>query len=129
MRGRDILIIDDDDDLRELLAELLRSREFVVRLARHGAEALAQLRSGPAPDLIVLDYMMPVMDGPGFLSARREFPELAAIPVFLLTAMGDAARDPSVASATRCFRKPLPFADLVGAVNQAHGDGAEPTRG
>ena len=50
----------------------------------------------------------------------------AFIPVFLLTAMGDAARDPACASATRCLRKPLPFADLVAAIDQtlsAEGEG------
>jgi CheY-like chemotaxis protein len=117
MRGREILIVDDDDDLRELLAELLRSREFTVRVARHGADALRQLEAHALPDLIVLDYMMPVLDGPGFLAARGLAPTLASIPVFLLTAMGDAARDPACVAATRCFRKPLPFAELLGAIH------------
>jgi CheY-like chemotaxis protein len=116
-----ILLVDDDDDLRELLAELLHAHGFRVAVARHGAEALDLLSRGERPSLIVLDYMMPVMDGPTFLATKLRDERLAAIPVFLLTAMGDAARDPACASATRCLRKPLPVADLVLAINQALG--------
>jgi CheY-like chemotaxis protein len=118
----DILLVDDDTDLRELLAELLGARGFKVDTARHGAEALDILRAGPLPLLILLDYMMPVLDGPGFLAARQTDPALAALPVFILTAMGDAAIGASAHLATRTFRKPLRIVDLVGAINSTLGD-------
>jgi CheY-like chemotaxis protein len=118
----EIMLVDDDDDLRELLAELLVAHGFRVRVARHGADALDQLTAGGLiPALILLDYMMPVMDGPTFLAAKLRDSRLAGVPVVLLTAMGDAERDSACASATLCLRKPLPFADLIGAINQALG--------
>lgn len=126
MGAYDILLVDDDDDLRDLLAELLRARGFAVEVSKHGAEALSVLDRGDGlPRMILLDYMMPVLDGPGFLAATRRDPRVARIPVVILTAMGDAARDPACAPAVACLRKPLPFPDLLRAIQKVLGAPAE----
>jgi DNA-binding response OmpR family regulator len=115
----DILLIEDDDDLRELLAELLRAQGIEVRVAQHGREALAVLRSGaPLPALILLDMMMPVMDGPTFRAEQRGDPALADIPVFVLTARGDARASMDGMEATRIFGKPVPLDRLLAAITE-----------
>jgi CheY-like chemotaxis protein len=85
--GRPILIVDDDVDILDALTDTLRDRGFEVLTARNGFEALALLRTiEVTPAVILLDLMMPVMDGYTFLEERRKTPRLAAIPVTILTA-------------------------------------------
>jgi CheY-like chemotaxis protein len=82
-----ILIVDDDLDIREALVETLEDMGFPVVTAAHGSEALALLRHTPVlPSLILLDLMMPVMDGYRFWEELRRDPELASIPVAIITA-------------------------------------------
>ena len=115
----DILLVEDDEDLRELLAELLRSHGHEVRVAEHGAQALAVLRNGePLPALILLDMMMPIMDGPGFRAEQRKDPALAQIPVFVLTARGDSKTSMADMGCARLFGKPVPLASLLGAIDE-----------
>lgn len=80
-----ILLVDDDDDLRTTLAEVLEDEGFRVTQAASGREALERLAAEPA-DLIVLDYMMPEMSGADFREAQRARPGIKEIPVVLLTA-------------------------------------------
>jgi CheY-like chemotaxis protein len=83
----DVLIVDDDRDIREALAELLELEGYRTSTAADGADALAQLRGAARPPrLILLDLMMPRMGGAEFLAERRHDPALAAIPVAVLTA-------------------------------------------
>jgi two-component system, OmpR family, response regulator len=83
---RNVLLVDDEPDIRRL-AELALNMvgELEVRLAASGREALKLVRDQP-PDLIVLDVMMPGMDGQSVLAELRSTPETAGIPVILLTA-------------------------------------------
>jgi CheY-like chemotaxis protein len=82
-----IVLVDDDLDIREALTDVLEDRGFQVRTAPNGREALALLRSlSPPPSAILLDLMMPIMDGYGFLEEYRKDPSLAAIPVAIITA-------------------------------------------
>jgi CheY-like chemotaxis protein len=82
-----ILIVDDDLDIREALSETLEDRGFQVVTAANGLEALKLLETMVVPpSVILLDLMMPVLDGYGFLAERRRHPELAAIPVAVITA-------------------------------------------
>jgi len=83
-----LLVVDDDTDIRESVIEILEGEGFTVAGAVHGADGLAQARER-RPDLIVLDMMMPVMDGREFLAALRSDPALATIPV--VTMAGDFA--------------------------------------
>jgi CheY-like chemotaxis protein len=85
MTGR-ILVIDDDSDLRETLQMLLEQSGFLVTTAPNGRAALEALRSGARPGLILLDLMMPDMNGWQFLEALRADPSLASIPTVIMTA-------------------------------------------
>jgi CheY-like chemotaxis protein len=86
MEGSSILIVDDDVHIREALSEILEARGYTVLEAANGLEALGLLRSGPLPAAIVVDLMMPVMDGYTFLEEQRKDPALAQIPVAIITA-------------------------------------------
>ncbi len=85
MLNRTILVCDDDELLVELLTFRLENKGYKVLVARNGAEAIA-LASQYIPDAIILDMMMPVMDGQQVLRRLREAPETAGIPVVMLTA-------------------------------------------
>ena len=83
-----ILIVDDDAATRAAVALLLRLTGYETAEAADGQEALSYLRANPAPALILLDLMMPVMDGWQFLAERHSEPALTAIPVVIFTAAG-----------------------------------------
>ena len=79
-----ILVVEDDDDVRHLLADALQEAGFAVATALDGSDALDQIDQHP-PDAILLDLMMPVMDGWSFLQSFRAKPGAGAIPVGLLS--------------------------------------------
>ncbi len=81
-----ILLVEDDTAIRDALAEVLEGLGHSVRCAGNGAEALELLAGDELPDLIVLDLMMPVMDGFTFREASRRDPRLADIPVMVVSA-------------------------------------------
>ncbi len=81
-----ILLVEDDHALRDTLADVLADEGFEVACASNGREALEKLGRGLQPDLIVLDLVMPVMDGWAFREAQRQRPELARIPMVVLSA-------------------------------------------
>jgi CheY-like chemotaxis protein len=80
-----VLIVDDDDDVRETLRACLEEEGFLVRTARNGREAFAQLSTGTPPGLILLDLMMPEMNGWEVLERLRNDEERAAIPVAVMS--------------------------------------------
>ena len=83
---RRILIIDDEDDIREVAALSLESvAGWQVTTASSGAEGM-RLAAAEVPDAILMDVMMPAMDGPTTFREMQKLPELASIPVILLTA-------------------------------------------
>jgi CheY-like chemotaxis protein len=89
MKPGAILIVDDDSDVRSALAELLEEEGFSVEAARNGHEALIRLRTGKLhPALILLDLMMPGMDGWDFRSEQLRDPQLASVPVVIVSASG-----------------------------------------
>ncbi len=102
-----VLIVDDDRDIRETLGDLLTDEGFEVEAAWNGETALSRLAEGFRPDVIVLDVMMPVMDGLTFRSLQRSHPALAGIPVLGLTAFPPPDAD------FECLQKPLRFELLV----------------
>ncbi|GAB6195938.1 response regulator transcription factor [Lysobacter xanthus] len=83
-----VLIIEDDATVRNGLAQLLELEGFGVSRAENGRVSLSQLQAGLRPDVIVLDLVMPVMDGLDFLKALRQT-EHATVPVLVMTAVGD----------------------------------------
>lgn len=108
-----ILIVEDDDDLRVVVSELLRDLGYKVATAVNGSDALQYLRTHRPPGLIVLDVMMPVMDGVEFCRRRLRDPSLRAIPIFLFTARGQSIAN---VSAVRVLRKPLVVDEFIEAV-------------
>src|SRR5262245_41874314 len=83
-----VLIVDDDQDIRDTLGGVLTEEGYRVVGAANGQEALDYLKDGERPCLILLDLMMPVMDGWQFLKQQGMSPSLAEIPVVVITAAG-----------------------------------------
>lgn len=82
-----VMHVDDEPDIREVAAFALElDNDLALTSAASGAEALAQLEAGPPPDIILLDVMMPSMDGPSVLARLREIPGLENTPVIFMTA-------------------------------------------
>ncbi|MEP7125386.1 MAG: response regulator [Byssovorax sp.] len=85
----DILLAEDDEDLREAMVDTLHDAGYSVEAVGNGRDALEWLEDAVAlPKLILLDLMMPVMDGWQFMAARRKAPKVAAVPVVVLSANG-----------------------------------------
>ncbi|HJQ84613.1 MAG TPA: response regulator [Candidatus Binatia bacterium] len=112
-RDDGILLVEDDDDLREALAVYLESEGYEVLQARNGEEALAQLRTGGVVCLIVLDLFMPVMDGWRFRTEQLGDPALAAIPVLVLSADAAAPAKGAKLGAVASLVKPVDFDRLM----------------
>ena len=106
-----VLIVEDDDDLREMMAQLLALEGFQTAAVANGQEALDYLRQENAPNLILLDLMMPVMDGWEFRRRQQANPAMAQVPVIVLSAL-DHVRTAEV-SAEAILKKPLDFDRLL----------------
>ncbi len=89
--SRKIITIDDETPIRSLIRHTLRQEGYEVLEAKDGSEGLEKIRR-ELPDLIVLDFVMPVMNGAETLKAIRSDPQIAHIPVLLLTGVKDAAK-------------------------------------
>ncbi len=120
-----LLLVDDEADLRQTLSELLSEEGYQVATAAHGAAALEYLRAHPAPDLILLDVLMPVMNGLRFLEERRKEPRLARIPVLLLTACDDQPEPGSAAEGLPLLAKPFRPSRLIELVAACCRPGSE----
>jgi len=80
-----VLVIEDNDEIREVLEEMIRAEGATVESASDGAQGWNRVRRPPPPCLILLDRKMPVMDGIDFLKLRKADPAVARIPVIMLT--------------------------------------------
>ena len=115
-----VMIVDDDRDVRDSVCEALEDHGYQTIGASHGKEALELLRSSAAkPCIIVLDMMMPVMDGWAFRAAQREDSTLSSIPVLVLTAHSSASETAHEMGAVGFLRKPVSLQELLTAVEQA----------
>jgi CheY-like chemotaxis protein len=114
LRGLRLLVVEDDDMIREALTDLLRDEGAVVTPAENGRDALQQLRGAQVADLILLDLMMPVMDGWEFRVEQRADPQLAPIPLIAMSA--DMSAKARAIAADAYLRKPLDFSELVGRI-------------
>src|SRR6478752_5831532 len=83
-----VLVVDDDLDIRETLRDVAEAEGFAVDTASDGREAMERLNKGPAPHLVLLDLMMPVMSGWEVLRAMRADRILQAVPVVVISAVG-----------------------------------------
>jgi CheY-like chemotaxis protein len=87
--GPHILVVEDDEDTREAMVALLQMKGYYAVPAGNGKQALEYLNQAPVPDLIILDLWMPVMDGWQFRAEQTRNPQLAHIPVIVVTALSD----------------------------------------
>jgi CheY-like chemotaxis protein len=108
-----VVVIEDDPDIRESLGEVLVESGYSVALAANGKEALEQLQLGPPPAAILLDLMMPVMDGWQFRAAQRAALGLRDIPVVVVSADGNLQEKAAAIQATAYLRKPINIVDLL----------------
>ena len=112
-----ILVVDDDPDIREALRDILDDAGYSVVLAFHGQMALELLGTMGPPCLVLLDWMMPVMDGAQFLHLLRENPLYDTVKVILCTASG---RDVPP-GAQGLLRKPFELDELLSVVARSCG--------
>jgi signal transduction histidine kinase/CheY-like chemotaxis protein len=113
-----VMVVDDDADVRDSMAELLRHQGYDVAQAGNGAEALEQLRGGLRPKLILLDLDMPVMGGREFCEACSNDSELATIPIFIVSGNTEEVASDSRPDAAAYFTKPVAVRPLLSAVER-----------
>jgi CheY-like chemotaxis protein len=115
--ARQILVAEDDSEIRQALTDMLEFSGYDVRTVANGAEALAVLDTW-RPDAVVLDMLMPEMDGPAFLHNLHANDELATIPVLLLSALRDLEARSSGLPVTSIVAKPFDVDDLLIALER-----------
>jgi CheY-like chemotaxis protein len=126
MIRKSVLIVDDDADIREILAETLVEKGFDVATAANGLEALQILRTmRPRPSVILLDLMMPIMDGYGFLELRRGDPGLASIPLAIVTA-GHGVNLDRLGHGLQIIPKPFDVPRLLGVLRTLGSESSQP---
>jgi CheY-like chemotaxis protein len=106
-----VLIVEDDEDLRDMMAQMLTIEGFESATVANGREALDYLHAAMKPHVILLDLMMPVMDGWEFRRRQKADPELAPVPVIVLSALDQGRAAPVDAEAF--LKKPLDFDRLL----------------
>ncbi|MDX2093744.1 MAG: response regulator [Kofleriaceae bacterium] len=122
MTATSILVVDDDDDIRETIVEALSDEGFEAVGASDGAEALRVLgASSSLPALILLDLMMPGMSGPDFLAAQRADPVLLAVPVVLVSADANVGAKAASLGVTEFLRKPVKLDVLIATAKRFSG--------
>ena len=114
--GCSVLIVEDDADLQDMMVQIIGLEGFNARAAANGREALAYLRAHQPPNVILLDLMMPVMDGWQFRREQQRDAELAKVPIVVLSAFdqihaGDFAMN-------TFLKKPIDFDRLLKLVRQ-----------
>jgi CheY-like chemotaxis protein len=113
-----VLVVEDDADILRALVQVLEDEGLAVRAAENGRAALAALRAPDAkpPCVILLDLMMPVMDGWAFRAEQLRDPTLAGIPVIVLTADGNAVGNANLMNGASALRKPVELLTLLAAI-------------
>jgi two-component system, chemotaxis family, chemotaxis protein CheY len=120
--GKRILIVEDDPDIREVLNAVLAFEGFAPVAAKNAVDALDQLRTFSAeqlPKLVILDVMMPGMDGQTFAKLMRAEPKWSAIPIVIISADGEIADIAQSIGAVASLRKPFELDVFVDVVQNA----------
>ena len=114
-----VLVVDDDRDIRESLVEALEDVGYACDSADNGSNALQLLRAAnELPHVILLDLMMPVMDGETFLEERLNDPRVAKIPVVVLSAYRDITNPAPEKNVVCAMKKPVPLNELTRIVQK-----------
>jgi two-component system response regulator MprA len=114
-----IMVVDDDADVRDAVTDLLERHGYAVMPASNGQEALSELKSSEVrPSLILLDVMMPVMDGHAFCEEQQQDPELKDIPVVVFTAFSAALDQMADVKTAARLEKPVMAGELLDQVDR-----------
>jgi CheY-like chemotaxis protein len=114
----DVMLVDDDPDIRETIQQILEEEGYAVTTAPDGEVALQRLGAGPLPRLVLLDLMMPVMDGREFLLRIAQEPRLGQIPIVLISSGRDARREATALGAAGYLAKPIELDLLLDSVQR-----------
>jgi len=115
---RPLLLVEDDDDVRDAMAASLRDEGYEVAEAENGRLALEWLQRNGDPCLVLLDLWMPVMSGMELREKMVEDPRLAALPLVIVSAAGDGKARAQEMGAIGFLRKPLDLQDLLATVER-----------
>jgi CheY-like chemotaxis protein len=110
-----VLVVDDDPDILDAISFVLDTEGYRSETATNGSDALARIREGKPPCLILLDLMMPVMNGWEFRATQLEDPALSHIPVVPMTGLGRVAQTASL-NAPGVLEKPIDLEKLLATV-------------
>jgi CheY-like chemotaxis protein len=109
-----VLVVEDEQHLRDMMRDALELNGYTVVTAEHGAEALTKLAEIEHPCLVILDLLMPVMDGRTFIARMRERVELSSVPIVVHTSAPGQTPD----GVARVLQKPLIFDRLLSVVRE-----------
>lgn len=109
----DILLVEDDFDVRDMMTFFLESEGYRVTAAANGQEAIDYLKKGQTPRLIMLDLMMPVMNGWEFRQQQQQDPRLSQIPVVVISADSNVREKANRLGASNYLAKPIEFDVLL----------------
>jgi CheY-like chemotaxis protein len=116
---RTVLVVEDDQEVRDAIAEVLEDSEYKPLAASNGAEALERLRTAtPRPCVILLDVMMPTMDGWAFRAVQQNDPAMRDIPVVLLSAHTDVKSAAAQMQVAGFLPKPVAIDKLLQTVER-----------
>lgn len=115
MNKKRILIIEDDLNIRDVMRMALEFEGYEVSVAKDGQEGLNALKESPHPDLILLDLMMPVLNGWEFVEIKKNDPTIQAIPVVVVSAYSEKAK---CVECKAFIEKPLVLGDLLEIVKE-----------
>jgi pilus assembly protein CpaE len=117
---KQILVVEDDPTLRSIVAQVLREEGYGVETAADGAEALAKVRNSP-PDAVVCDFVLPGLDGGGFVEACRSDPVGQTVPIVIVSSVDAAATAARRLPVQGYLAKPFELEHLVATVNELSG--------
>ncbi len=120
-----VLVVDDEPLIAMALEAALEDAGYAVSTAANGRQGLERLAEAPRPDLVLLDMMMPVMNGPAMLAAMAADPELTGIPVVVLSSLPEEAIRARAGGVAAILRKPCTAEQVLDAIARALGGARE----
>ena len=117
-----VLVVDDEPLIAMALEAMLEDAGHRVATAANGRQGLERLAEAPRPDLVLLDMMMPVMNGPAMLAAMAADPELRGIPVIVLSSLPEEAVRARAGGAAAILRKPYTADEVLDAIARVLGE-------
>jgi CheY-like chemotaxis protein len=121
-----ILVVDDEPLIAMALEAALEDAGYRTVTAANGRQGLERLAELPRPDIVLLDMMMPVMNGPAMLAAMAADPELDGVPVIVLSSLPEEAVRARAQGVAAILRKPYTAGDVLGAIARVLGAAREP---